>query len=204
MLIRIIAWSLEHRMIVAAATVAVAVAGFLSLGALNIDAFPDTTPVQVQVNTDVPGLVATEVERLVTFPIELVMGGLPGLGRGALDFAVRPVAGHGDVRGRQRHLPGAAADRTAADHRAPCPPGVPRPELGPVATGLGEVFHYALAPSPDKTPPVEMTQMRTHAGLGNPSRAADRSRNRRDQHLGRTEEAIPGAHRPRRRCSSTT
>src|SRR4029079_16532432 len=79
MLTKIIHWSLDHRLAVAAATAAIAIAGCVSLRALTIDAFPDTTPVQVQVNTDVPGLVATEVERLVTFPIEMALGGLPDL-----------------------------------------------------------------------------------------------------------------------------
>ncbi len=160
MLIRIIAWSLEHRMIVAAATVAVAVAGFLSLGALNIDAFPDTTPVQVQVNTDVPGLVATEVERLVTFPIELVMGGLPGLVevRSISQFGLSQVTVTFEDNSDIYLVRQLIAQRLIT---VPMPDGVARPELGPIATGLGEVFHYALAPSPDKTPPVEMTQVRT-------------------------------------------
>src|SRR6188768_2101587 len=79
MLKNIITWSLRHRPIVAGAAFLIILAGILSLQVLKIDAFPDSTPVQVQVNTDVPGLVATEVERLVTFPIELSLGGLPGL-----------------------------------------------------------------------------------------------------------------------------
>ena len=74
MLLNIIAWSLENRFKVIGAALVVALIGAISLRGLTIDAFPDTTPVQVQVNTDVPGLVATEVERLVTFPVELVMG----------------------------------------------------------------------------------------------------------------------------------
>ena len=44
-----------------------------------VDAFPDTTPVQVQINTVAPGMVAEEVERQITFPVELAMGGMPGL-----------------------------------------------------------------------------------------------------------------------------
>ena len=74
-----------------------AVGGFVSLRRLNIDAFPDTTPVQVQINADVPSMVATEVERLVTYPIELLMGGLPGLVevRSISQFGV--AAGDGDV-----------------------------------------------------------------------------------------------------------
>src|SRR4029078_10433618 len=100
MLTKIIHWSLDHRLTVAAATVAIASAVFFSLRALTIDAFPDTTPIQVQVNTDVPGLVATEVERLVTFPIELALGSFPGLVdvRSISQFALSQVTATFDDR----------------------------------------------------------------------------------------------------------
>jgi cobalt-zinc-cadmium resistance protein CzcA len=159
MLIRIIAWSLQHRMLVLAASAVIAVAGFLSLRALDIDAFPDSTPVQVQVNTDVPGLVATEVERLVTFPIELVMGGLPGLTevRSISQFGLSQVTvtfEDGTDIYLVRQL---IAQRLSTIQM---PPGVPRPELGPIATGLGEVFHYALRPD-GSDPDVNLTSIRT-------------------------------------------
>src|SRR5262245_1730876 len=79
MLASIISWSLSHRAMVLVFTVLVGVAGWLALVRLNVDAFPDTTPVQVQVNTAVPALVPEEVERQVTIPVELAMGGMPGL-----------------------------------------------------------------------------------------------------------------------------
>src|SRR5882757_2703770 len=53
--------------------------GVLSLSQLDIDAFPDTTPVQVQINTTAPALGPEEVEQRITFPIEQSLGGLPGL-----------------------------------------------------------------------------------------------------------------------------
>src|SRR5262249_25950670 len=79
MLNAIIAWSLRHRLIVLAATATLAVLGGLALGALSIDAFPDTTPVQVQINTIASGLAPEEVERQITFPVEQAISGLPGL-----------------------------------------------------------------------------------------------------------------------------
>ena len=158
MIIKVISWSLRHGTVVLAVTAAVALVGFLSLRALNIDAFPDTTPVQVQVNTDVPGLVATEVERLVTFPIELVMGGLPGLVevRSISQFGVSQV-----VVTFEDYMDIYLARQLIAQRltTVAMPPGVPRPELGPISTGLGEVFHYALAPDGTQ-PPLEMTQIR--------------------------------------------
>ncbi|MBT6458552.1 MAG: efflux RND transporter permease subunit, partial [Planctomycetaceae bacterium] len=71
--------SLRHRFAVIASVVVVALAGVVSLQYLDIDAFPDTTPVQVQVNTTAPALLPEEVERQITFPIEQAISGLPGL-----------------------------------------------------------------------------------------------------------------------------
>jgi cobalt-zinc-cadmium resistance protein CzcA len=159
MLTRIITWSLSHRGLVIAATVLVALAGVISLRALNIDAFPDTTPVQVQVNTDVPGLVATEVERLVTYPIELLMGGLPGLVevRSISQFGLSQVTVTFDDETDIYLVRSLIQQRLTT---VEMPVGVPRPELGPVATGLGEVFHYVLAP--DEGPhAMDLTAIRT-------------------------------------------
>ncbi|MBM4071427.1 MAG: efflux RND transporter permease subunit, partial [Planctomycetes bacterium] len=79
MLARLVSWSLSNHYLVLGVTIVVALAGVLSLNALSIDAFPDTTPVQVQVNTASPSLVPEEVERLISLPVEQSLGGLPGL-----------------------------------------------------------------------------------------------------------------------------
>ncbi|MFM7041268.1 MAG: efflux RND transporter permease subunit, partial [Planctomycetaceae bacterium] len=79
MLDRLITWSLSHRLAVLAGAAVICLVGGVAVSRLVIDAFPDTTPIQVQINTVAPGLVAEEVERQITFPIELEMGGMPGL-----------------------------------------------------------------------------------------------------------------------------
>jgi cobalt-zinc-cadmium resistance protein CzcA len=55
--------------------------GFLALGRLNVDAFPDVTPVQVEIDTEAQGLAPQEVEQLITFPVENVMNGISGVVR---------------------------------------------------------------------------------------------------------------------------
>ncbi|MBS0205270.1 MAG: efflux RND transporter permease subunit [Planctomycetes bacterium] len=158
MLQSIITWSLHHRILVIAGALALTLAGWLSLVGLNIDAFPDTTPVQVQINTVAPALVATEVERLITFPIELAIGGMPGLQdvRSISQFGLSQVTvtfedGTDIYRARQM-----INERLTS---LEMPAGMPRPEMGPVATGLGEVFHYVLVPQgPEPTP---LTDLRT-------------------------------------------
>src|SRR4051794_7154255 len=79
MLEQIISWSLTHRRTVLLGSLAVVVLGMFALRALNVDAFPDTTPVQVQVNTQAPGMVPEEIERQITFPVELAMNAMPGI-----------------------------------------------------------------------------------------------------------------------------
>src|SRR6478609_65650 len=79
MLNRIVTLSLQNRLIVLAVWAGICVAGAFALRSLPIDAFPDTTPVQVQVNTPAPALGPEEVERQITFPVEQSVGGLPGL-----------------------------------------------------------------------------------------------------------------------------
>src|SRR5579872_3321682 len=145
MLHRTIAWSLGNRVFILAGTVLIAIAGAWSLANLNFDAFPDTTPVQVQINTDAPALVATEVERLVTFPIEALMGGMPGLKhvRSISQFGVSQVVVTFED-GTDVYLVRQIINERLSTLQMP--PGIPRPELGPVATGLGEVFHYMLVP----------------------------------------------------------
>ena len=79
MLNGVIDCSLRHRFLVILAAAACAAVGGLSLRYLDIDAFPDTTPVQVQINTVDPALAPEQVEQLITFPIEYTLGGLKGL-----------------------------------------------------------------------------------------------------------------------------
>jgi heavy metal efflux system protein len=139
----VIDWSLRHRLLVILGTLAIAAAGGISLRHLDIDAFPDTTPVQVQVNTVAPALSPEEVESQITFPIELAISGLPSLElvRSISKFGLSQVVvvfeeGTDVYFARQLIL-----ERLSA---VELPEGLPRPEMGPVSTGLGEVLHYVL------------------------------------------------------------
>ncbi len=141
---RIIDLSLRHRLLVIVIALAAAGAGVVALGRLDVDAFPDTTPVQVQINTVAPALGPEEVERQITFPIEQGLSGLPGLEqlRSTSKFGLSQVVvlfrdGTDIYFARQ-----VINERLAA---VEIPTGVVRPKMGPVATGLGEVFHYIVA-----------------------------------------------------------
>src|SRR5882724_444771 len=139
MLERIITWSLRHRPLVLGGALVIAISGVLSLRSLNIDAFPDTTPVQVQINTVAPALVPEEIERQITFPVELAMGGMPALEslRSVSQFGLSQVIvtfhDGTDVYFARQLI----NERLST---VELPAGIDRPEMGPVSTGLGEVF----------------------------------------------------------------
>jgi cobalt-zinc-cadmium resistance protein CzcA len=143
MLQRLIEFSLRNRMAVLATVLVVIGVGVYSLRRLNIDAFPDTTPVMVQINTTAPALSPEEVERQITFPIEQVIGGLPGLEklRSISKFGLSQVIvtfEDGTDVYFARQLVG---ERIAT---VELPEGIERPRMGPASTGLGEVFHYLV------------------------------------------------------------
>lgn len=143
MLQTIITWSLSHRILVALGAFVIAAAGYYSLKSINIDAFPDTTPIQVQINTVAPALVPEEVERQITFPVELAMGGMPGL------ESLRSVSQFGlsQVIVTFRDGTNVYFARQLINERlssVEIPAGIERPEMGPVSTGLGEIFHYLV------------------------------------------------------------
>ncbi|MCY1033036.1 CusA/CzcA family heavy metal efflux RND transporter [Corallococcus sp. BB11-1] len=143
MLTQTIDWSLKHRGVVLAATLALVVSGVLAFRELPIDALPDTTPTQVQVNVVAPALTPVEVERQLTIPIEQGLAGLPGLEE------LRSVSrfGLGQVTLQFKEGTDVWFARQVISERLGAlelPTGVARPTLGPVATGLGEVFHYLV------------------------------------------------------------
>ena len=139
----IIDFALRNRVLVLLSAVGLAVAGAVAVLHLDIDAFPDTTPIQVQINTTAPALGPEEVEQQITFPIEQVLGGLPRLQilRSISKFGLSQVVvtfedGTDIYFARQL-----VNERLGS---VVLPPGIERPSLGPVATGLGEVYHYIV------------------------------------------------------------
>lgn len=116
-----------------------------------VDAFPDTTPVQVHINAVAPALNPAEVEQQMTLPLELAVAGLPGLVnvRSISKFGFAQVVATFDDRTHIYDARQLVMERVGS---VALPSGVDRPTLGPIATGLGEVFHYTLSStSPDRT-----------------------------------------------------
>ena len=139
----LIDFSLRHRALVVCGVLVAAAVGVVSLRNLDIDAFPDTTPVLIQINTVAPALSPEEVERQITFPVEQAISGLPGLQdlRSVSKFGLSQlvVIFEDDID--------IYFARQLVNERlttVELPEGIARPQMGPVSTGLGEVFHYVL------------------------------------------------------------
>ena len=155
MLNAIIDLSLRNRWLVLLASAALVVFGVLSMRKLDVDAFPDTTPVQVQINTVAPALGPAEIEEQLTFPVEQALGGLPGLEsmRSVSKFGLSQVVVN-FLDGTDIYFARQVISERLANVQLPL--GVERPKMGPVSTGLGEVFHYHLIGQSDV-----VTELRT-------------------------------------------
>lgn len=157
----ILEFSLRQRALVLLGTVALLGVGLWSALHLSIDAVPDITGVQVQINTEVPALAAEESEKLVTQPIELELAGLPGVEelRSVTKFGLSQVTlqfQHGTDIYRARQL---VAERLQGVLER-LPTGV-LPKLAPISTGLGEILYYSVSYRPNATnkPATEMEQL---------------------------------------------
>lgn len=144
MLTKLIDLCLRNRPIVLLATALLVVVGLASFRQLPFDAFPDTTPVQVQINTTAPALAPVEVERQITFPVEQAISGLPGLQevRSVTKFGFSQVTAIFDDSIDVYLARQVLSERLSS---AELPEGIERPALGPVSTGLGEVFQYVVS-----------------------------------------------------------
>lgn len=145
MIDRILEWSLGNRFLVLALSGALVLGGLVALRSLPIDAVPDVTNVQVQVLTSVPALGPEEVERFITAPVELAMSGLPRLQevRSISRFglsAVTVVFQDGTDIYFARQL----VNERVQEARSAIPSGYGEPEMGPVTTGLGEIYQFEV------------------------------------------------------------
>ncbi len=154
----LITTSLKNRLIVAVLAAVLVLLGGRALLQLPIDAFPDTTPVQVQINTTVPALNAEEAEAQITIPLELAIGGLPGLGniRSVSKFGLSQVVATFDD---DTSIYLARQLITERLQTVELPAGIARPQLGPISTGLGEVFHYAVRSTDPRRTLTELREL---------------------------------------------
>lgn len=144
---RIIRLSIQHRWLVLLLILALCGVGFWTAGKLAIDAVPDITNVQVQINTEVPGMTPLEVESQVTFQVETAMAGLPNLqytrslSRYGLSQVTVIFEDGTDIYFARQLI---SERLTAVTELLPAGS---KTAMGPIATGLGEIFMYVLEPA---------------------------------------------------------
>jgi cobalt-zinc-cadmium resistance protein CzcA len=137
------ALALNNRLVVILVFLVLCGLGVWRMAELPVDAFPDTSPTQVQVNTTAPALNAAEIEQRITLPLELAVSGLPGLQelRSVSKFGFSQVVAVFDDDTDIYHARQFITERLNA---VELPADIERPQLGPMSTGLGEVLHYIL------------------------------------------------------------
>lgn len=147
MLSRIITFSVENKLIILLATLGIAGLGIFNMTKLPIDAVPDITNNQVQVITQAPSYGATDIERLVTFPIEQVCSNISGIieirsfSRFGLSLVTIVFDDDTDIYWARQQI----AERLMIV-QAEIPKDIGVPEMGPISTGLGEIYQYVVKP----------------------------------------------------------
>ena len=162
---RILRFAIAHRWLMMALTLALVVVGAWSFSRLPIDVTPDITNVQVQINTQVDGYSPLEAEQRVTYPIETALAGLPGLDH------TRSISRYGLSQvtvvfkdGTDLYFARQQVGERIQQAKSQLPAGL-EPGMGPIATGMGEIFMYTVEANPDALKadgtPYTATDLRT-------------------------------------------
>jgi len=141
---KLIRFSIAQRWLVLLIALAIAVLGVFSYQKLPIDAVPDITNVQVQINTSAPGYAPLEAEQRITYPIETIMAGLPKLEQ------TRSISRYGLSQvtvvfedGTDIYFARQLVNERIGQAKEKLPAGI-LPQMGPVSTGLGEIFMWTV------------------------------------------------------------
>ncbi len=162
MLTKIIEFSVKNKLIIALLVLGLIGIGSYQVTRLPIDAVPDITNNQVQVITVAPSFGATDIERLVTFPIEQANSNISGLkeirsfSRFGLSLVTIVFEDGIDIYWARQQV----AERLQ-QVQSQIPQGIGTPELGPISTGLGEIYQYVVRPKPGFEKKYDITELRT-------------------------------------------
>jgi len=162
MLNKIIAYSIKNKLIIGLFIISLVGWGTFELTRLPIDAVPDITDNQVQIITVSPSLGATDIERLVTFPIEQACSSIPGtkqirsFSRFGLSLITIVFEDKIDIYWARQQI-----TEKLQNVKQNIPPGTGSPELAPVSTGLGEIFQYVLRPQKGFEGKFDAMELRT-------------------------------------------
>ena len=151
---------LHSRLLMSVLGVLVLAAGWFSYKQLPVDAFPDVTPALVQVFTETEGLAPEEVEKYVTYPLETAMNGLPRLKeiRSISNFGLSVINIYFED-GTDVYFARQLVGERLQMAREEIPKGFGEPEMGPIATGLGQILFFVLEDENGRRTPEEMREI---------------------------------------------
>jgi len=162
MIHKIIAFSVKNKLIIGLMTLAWVAAGIWSITKVPLDAVPDITNNQVQVITQAPNLGTIDIEQFVTYPVEVAMANLPGV------IEIRSISRFGlsvvtvvfeDDMGT--YLPRQLVSEKLVEVSGEIPDGFGVPQMGPISTGLGEIYQYTLKVDSGFKDDYSLTDLRT-------------------------------------------
>src|SRR5690625_2227438 len=162
MINKIIAFSIRNKLIIAMMTLALIVAGIWAMFSVNLGSIPDITDNQVQVITVSQNLSTEDIEQFVTYPVELAMANLPGVKE------IRSISRFGlsvvtvvfeDNMGT--YLPRQLLQEKLIEVRESIPEQFGSPSMGPITTGLGEIYQYTIQPQHGYESEFSETELRT-------------------------------------------
>ncbi|WP_166382983.1 CusA/CzcA family heavy metal efflux RND transporter [Polaribacter sp. 11A2H] len=162
MINKIIDFSINNKFIIGLLTLTIVVAGIWSMTKVPIDAVPDITNNQVQVITQAPNLGTEDIEQIITYPVEVAMSNLPNVQeiRSISRFGLSVVTVvFDDAMGT--YLPRQLVAEKLNDIKAQIPEGFGEPSMGPISSGLGEIYQYTLKVKPAFKDKYSITDLRT-------------------------------------------
>lgn len=157
---KIIRMVIQSRMLMCVLGVLVLCAGWYSYNKLPVDAFPDVTPALVQVFTETEGLAPEEVEKYVTYPVEVAMNGLPNLKeiRSISNFGLSVINIYFED-GTDIYFARQLVGERLQLAREEIPEGFGEPEMGPITTGMGQILFFVVEDETGKRSPEEMREI---------------------------------------------
>src|SRR5690606_4380289 len=162
MINNIIAFSIKNKLIIGLFTLALIVGGIWSMTKVPLDAQPDITNNQVQVISQAPNLGTEDIEQFITYPIEVAMSNLPGVTEirsvSRFGLSVVTIVFEDDMG---TYLPRQLVSEKLVEVREEIPEGFGELSMGPIATGLGEIYQYTLKVAPEFRDKYSQLDLRT-------------------------------------------
>ena len=162
MINKIIDFSINNKFIIGLLTLTIVGAGIWSMTQVPIDAVPDITNNQVQVITQAPNLGTEDIEQIITYPVEVAMSNLPNVQEirsiSRFGLSVVTIVFDDDMG---TYLPRQLVAEKLNDIKGQIPEGFGEPSMGPISSGLGEIYQYTLKVKPEYKDKYSVTDLRT-------------------------------------------